>query len=285
MNKNFDYLFSTFKSSIKTYDYFVNWSKVFRNRSEFEITLNKLNYLLGKDDLRKEFINLCIAEPDIVRALPILLAVRDSKLEIYDKTSRESEFYDFLIANKTPEEYYIFLEKSGLTSLFKTDGVKNLVDYTMGVEVGLDSNGRKNRGGALMEEIVEIFVSDFCKENNYEYIAQATPKKIEKMWNVNIRMNKSQRSFDFAICNPVTNKIKLIEVNFYNGGGSKLKSVCGEFRNLYDELNIQNVDFIWITDGLGWHSAKRPLEDTFNHNKYLFNLTMLEEGALNSLKW
>jgi hypothetical protein len=78
-----------------------------------------------------------------------------------------------------------------------------------------------------MEEIVEIFVSDFCKENNYEYIAQATPKKIEEMWNVNIRMNKSQRSFDFAICNPVTNKIKLIEVNFYNGGGSKLKSVCG----------------------------------------------------------
>lgn len=98
-------------------------------------------------------------------------------------------------------------------------------------------------------------------------------------------VDKSERSFDFAVYNPRSNKIKLFETNFYNGGGSKLKAVCGEFRSLYDELKRQNIEFIWITDGLGWHTAKRPLEETYNHNDYVFNLSMLEDGALNELSW
>lgn len=80
-------------------------------------------------------------------------------------------------------------------------------------------------------------------------------------------------------------KLNLFETNFYNGGGSKLKAVCGEFRSLYDELKLQNIDFVWITDGMGWHTAKRPLEETYNHNDYIFNLSMLEHGVLNNLSW
>lgn len=285
MKKDFDHLVSTFRSSIKTWDYFVNWNKVFTNSANFEIALNKLNYLLGKDDLQGEFYRLYESNPDIAKALPVLLAVRENNLEIYNKTSKELEFYNFSGEGGDVNKYFEFLDKSGLVKLFQRDGIKNLVDYVIGVEVGLDSNGRKNRGGTLMEEIVGLFLEDFCKQNNLKYIPQASPSKIKLKWNFDIVVDKSERSFDFAIYNPQSNKIKLLETNFYNSGGSKLKAVCGEFRSLYDELKRQNIEFIWITDGLGWHTAKRPLEETYNHNDYIFNLFMLEDGALNELPW
>lgn len=285
MKKDFNYLVSTFRSSIKTWDYFVNWNKVFTNSASFEIALNKLNYLLGKDDLRGEFYRLYESNPDIAKALPVLLAVRENNLEVYNKTSKELESYDFSGEGGDVNKYFEFLDKSGLIKLFQRDGIKNLVDYVIGVEVGLDSNGRKNRGGTLMEEIVGLFLEDFCKQNNLKYIPQASPSKIKLKWNFDIVVDKSERSFDFAIYNPQSNKIKLFETNFYNSGGSKLKAVCGEFRSLYDELKRQNIEFIWITDGLGWHTAKRPLEETYNHNDYIFNLFMLEDGALNELPW
>ena len=285
MNKDFNNLITTFKSSIKTWDYFVNWKKVFSNSSDLEISLNKLNYLLGKDNLEDEFRKLYASNPDIVKALPVLLAVRENKLEVFDKATKNSEFFDFSGKEQDPEKYLEFLNKSGLARLFQKDGVKNLVDYVMGVEVGLDSNGRKNRGGSLMEEIAGAFVSDFCNKNGYEYMAQARATNIKSKWGVDVKVDKSERSFDFAVYNPKNKKIKLFEANFYNGGGSKLKAVCGEFRSLYDELKTQDIDFIWITDGLGWHTTKRPLEETYNHNEYVFNLNMLESGVLNELKW
>jgi hypothetical protein len=285
MKKDFNELITTFKSSIKTWDYFVNWNKVFSNSSDLEIALNKLNYLLGKDDIEGEFAKLYESNPDIVKALPVLLAVRERKLEVFDKATKNSDYFDFSGKEKDAKKYFEFLTRTGLARLFQRDGVKNLVDYVLGVEVGLDSNGRKNRGGTLMEEIVEAFISDFCIKNNFEYIAQAKSTKIKIKWNVDIRINKSERSFDFAIYNPKNNKIKLFEANFYNGGGSKLKAVCGEFKSLFDELKSQDIDFIWITDGLGWNTAKRPLEETYNHNEYVFNLNMLEAGVLDKLDW
>lgn len=285
MKKDFSELVSTFKSSIKTWDYFVNWNKVFLNSSDLEIALNKLNYLLGKSDLEDEFHKLYKSNQDIARALPVLLAVREGRLEIYDKETKESEFFDFSAKTLSSEKCYEFLVKSGLSKLFTDDGVKNLVDYVLGVEVGLDSNGRKNRGGTLMEEIVESFVKDLCDKNKYEYLKQASPTVIKNKWGININVDKSERSFDFAVYNPTTKDIKVFEANFYNGGGSKLKAVCGEFHTLYDELKKQSIDFIWVTDGLGWHSAKRPLEETYNHNDYVFNLSMLESDVLDTLNW
>ncbi|MCR4334346.1 MAG: type II restriction endonuclease [Patescibacteria group bacterium] len=285
MQKDFNNLITTFKNSIKTWDYFVNWKKVFGNSSNLEITLNKLNYLLGKENLKDEFKKLYSSNPDIVKALPVLLAVRENKLEVFDKVTKNSEFFDFSGTEKDSEKYYEFLEKSGLARLFQKDGVKNLVDYVMGIEVGLDSNGRKNRGGSLMEEIVESFISELCNKNGFEYLSQARATAIKSKWGVDVKVDKSERSFDFAVFNPKNKKVKLFEVNFYNGGGSKLKAVCGEFKSLHTELKEQNIDFIWITDGLGWFTTKRPLEETYNHNEYVFNLNMLEAGILDKLVW
>jgi hypothetical protein len=217
--------------------------------------------------------------------LPVLLAVRENKLEVFDKATKNLELFDFSGKEQDPSKYFEFLDKSGLARLFQKDGIKNLVDYVMGVEVGLDSNGRKNRGGTLMEEIVGTFVSEFSKKNGYEFMPQARSTSIKAKWGVDVKVDKSERSFDFAVYNPTNKKIKLFEANFYNGGGSKLKAVCGEFRTLYSELKAQDIDFIWVTDGLGWHTTKRPLEETYNHNEYVFNLNMLESGILNELKW
>lgn len=288
MQKDFDKLISTFKNSIKTWDYFVNWEKVFANSSELEITLNKLNYLLGKEDLKSEFKILYNSNLDIVKAFPVLLAVREKQLEIFSLDDGSSEFFNFGSKQEEGddfEKYYAFLEKSGLINLFKKEGIKNLVDYVVGVEVGLDSNGRKNRGGKLMEKIVESHISKLCAQKGLEYIAQASATNIRSKWGIEVNIDKSERSFDFAVYNPNNKKIKLFEVNFYNGGGSKLKAVCGEFKSLYDELKRQDIDFVWITDGLGWNTTKRPLEETYNHNEYVFNLNMIEQGILEELNW
>ncbi|NTV22146.1 MAG: restriction endonuclease [Candidatus Yonathbacteria bacterium] len=286
-NSKFLVFKNTRKNSIKTWEYFVNWDKVFKNKREVEIALNKMNYLLGKENLKEEFFLLLKSEPDIIKTFPILLAVREQKLEIYDKKEKTSRFFDFSSIDnmEDPEEYFEFFENTGLTNIFKKDGVKNLVDYVMGVEVGLESNGRKNRGGQLMEVITEEYIKQYSEANHFSYLAQATAKGIYERWGINISVDKSERSFDFAVYNPLKNKIKLFEVNFYNGGGSKLKAVCGEFKGLFDYLKAQGVEFVWITDGMGWNNTTRPLEEVYNHNDNIFNLSMLEEGVLNSLKW
>lgn len=286
MKKDFKKLTSTFKSSIKTWDYLVNWNKVFTNHSELEITLNKLNYLLGKSDLKAEFRKLYESNPDIIKAFPTLLAVREQRIEIYEPVEKTIEVFDFdNVDNLSADKCYQFLVESGLVRLFRDDGVKNLVDYVLGVEVGLDSNGRKNRGGILMESIVELYIKDYCEKKKLEYLVQANANKIYKNWQVSVAVDKSNRSFDFAVYNSKTKKLKLFETNFYNGGGSKLKAVCGEFKGLQDTLKAQGIDFVWVTDGLGWKSTLRPLEEVYNHNDFVFNLAMLENGILDTLKW
>jgi hypothetical protein len=211
MNKTFTELLDGFKSSIKTWDYFVNWDKVSANSADLEISLNKLNYLLGKENLKDEFAKLYQSNRDIVKALPVLLAVRENKLEVFDKVTKESEFFDFSNGQDGSEKYFEFIEKSGLARLFQKDGIKNLVDYVMGVEVGLDSNGRKNRGGTLMEEIVGTYIKDFAEKRGFEYLAQARATEIKAKWGYDVEVDKSERSFDFAVYNPQTKKLKLFK--------------------------------------------------------------------------
>jgi DpnII restriction endonuclease len=286
MKKDFKKLTSTFKRSIKNWDYFVNWSKVNENSKNFEIKLNKLNYLLGKKNLKQELQVLLESEPDVVDVFPALLATRESEIEIYDAQKKLSSFFDFKNSKTiSPQKCYDFIVKSGLIDIFSDAGVKNLVDYLKGVEVGLDSNGRKNRGGTIMENIVEIYINDFCEKHSFEYLKQANAKRIKEKWGHEIKINKTSRSFDFAVYNPMQKKLKLFETNFFNGGGSKLKTVCGDFKGLHNELKKQDIEFVWVTDGLGWNSTLRPLEEVYENNDYIFNLSMLEDGILSQLKW
>ena len=283
----FNEFIKTLTNSIKTFEYFVNWDKVNGNVDSIKIELNLLNSLIGTDNLKDDFIDLITEYPSTIKALPILLAVRDDKLDImenYESLNLISFDFNSLSGISNAEKYYLFLEKSGLIELFYNRKIKNFVDYVFGVEVGLDSNGRKNRGGSLMERIVESFIEQSVSNNeNLDFLHQATPNSIKSKWNYDVNFDKSARSFDCAVFNNKTNKLFLIETNFYNGGGSKLKSVCGEFKALFNELHEQNIDFIWITDGKGWLTTKRPLEETFKNNDYIFNLTSLQNDILDEV--
>ena len=279
----FNYFVKNLRDSIKTWNYFIDWNKVFKGLNNVKIALNLLNSLIGSKKLKDEFIELITNYPEIITAFPILIAVRDNELKIIkDYENLDLSYIEFQfkkkeeISQKKALEYYNFFNKSGLVELFSKTG--NLVDYVLGVEVGLDSNGRKNRGGKLMENVVEVFISKFCEKNNLEYLKEATAHSIKKKWNFDVKFDKSSRRYDFAIYK--NNQLYLFETNFYNGGGSKLKSVCGEFKVLSNELKKQNINLIWITDGLGWQSTLRPLEETFNNNDYIFNLKMLEDDVL-----
>jgi hypothetical protein len=198
MEKDFSHLIKTFKSSIKTWDYFVDWNKVFSNGADLRTILEKLNCLLGKDDLRREFHTLYQSDPNVIKAFPVLLAVRKSTVEIFDKESKDLAFFDFSSKNTSADKYFEFLEKSGLANLLQHSGIKSLVDYVIGVEVGLDSNARKNRGGNSMEEIVGVLLVEFCNKNGLEYLAQARASTIRAAWGFNVRVNKSERKFDFT---------------------------------------------------------------------------------------
>jgi len=159
--------------------------------------------------------------------------------------------------------------------------IKNLVDYATGVEVGLDSNGRKNRSGKLMENLVEDFIRKISNDLKIKYIPQATAKKIKAYWNIEIIVDKSSRIIDFAINK--NGKLFFIEVNFYGGGGSKLKSTATEYVKMNEYWNNQGVEFIWITDGAGWKSTLNPLREYFDKADYLLNLEMLKNDVLKTI--
>ena len=287
----FEYLYKNLLPTIATHTYLVDWEKVNENRFQYEVLLNILNSLLNKNeiDFKNNFFELLKQYPQIVEVFPILLATREKKLEFLDnELSLETKKYVFkkpnLVNSDIIKHYYNFVEKTGLKDLFCNYGIKNLVDYVFGVEVGLNSNARKNRTGVSMENIAKYYISQFCKENNnFTYIEQATQKKIEEKFNYKINIDKNNRRFDFALFNKIAKKLFLIEVNFYSGGGSKLKATAGEYQKLYDFLKEQKIDFIWITDGKGWLTALNPLEETFKHNDYVINLHMMKNGVLNEI--
>lgn len=285
-NRVFEFLISTLKPSNRQWTHFVNWKKVFRNVNEIEISLNILNYLVGKKDFDKEFKYLLTRHPEVNKAIPLLLVRDGGHTECFDILIDYSDLsllykrYNFGIDDVTEndiEEYLEFVTKTGLKDLISNRQITNLKDYIVGVEAGLDSNARKNRGGKIMEDIVEGFVANVCTSHNLTYIKEANAKKIIDTWGITVPVDKSSRRYDFVVRSK--NQLYIIETNFYGGGGSKLKSTAGEYRNLFDTLKGK-YPFIWITDGQGWISTKNPLRETFNHNDYVFNLAMLEKGIL-----
>ncbi len=277
----FGYLISTLKESITSWDYFVNWSKVINNYHEAEIALNLLNTLIGKADVEKAAKDLLKEYPKIIGVIPALLADREKKIKLVsDIKTFGLKCFDFS-KPMSAEDGVLFMKASGFLDLVSDRTIKSIPDYFLGVEVGLDSNGRKNRSGTSMENLMEYFIKDICDRNGYEYIAQATADKIYRKWSKNIIVNKSSKRVDFAINTP--NKLYLIETNFYGGGGSKLKSTAGEYADIYHQWTKDGHQFIWITDGLGWQKTQRPLRDTFDTTDYILNIDMVQKGVLEGL--
>ena len=281
----FDKITQSFKDKITRWDYFVNWDKVIVNVQLFEKELNILNYLIGKNNLENEAFNLLKKYPESIKAIPTLLAVRESAVDVLIDSKnfkyKNIDFFQQSYSDKEIKGIVEFIIKTGIGKLIEEKQIKSLVDYATGVEVGLDSNGRKNRGGTLMESLVEEFVSDTCQSLGIQYLAQATSKKIKEQWNIDVKVDKSSRQLDFAINNK--RKLYFIECNFYGGGGSKLKSTATEYIEMNRYWNKQGIEFIWITDGAGWKSTLKPLREYFDKADYLLNLEMLKEQTLDKI--
>ena len=278
----FEHLLGTLSDAIRTWDYFVNWDKVYKNVAELEVHLNIWNYLIGKDNFEEEFRTLVRKYPEIVTAIPSMV-VRDGRNSqafkvIEDGTIDQFDFGSAAETDAEVENALKFVNASGLVRLFADGGIKNFVDYLVGVEAGVDSNGRKNRSGSGMESILEGKIASICDRRGWKYMDQATPEVIKNSWGIDFKTGLSSRRFDFAVL--ADGQVSVIEVNIYNGGGSKLKATAGEFTTLYQSLKTTPVKLIWVTDGKGWVSTARPFRDAVDKVDFVLNLGMIDSGCL-----
>ena len=280
---------NTLSLTNRTPEYYVNWKKVDRETKKYELELNTLNYLIGKDDIYIEALDLFTKQPNLLKAIPSLIASRDRVLDILTIDNDDNMSFEQLdfktIDTSRIDDYMKFIEQSGLLNFLQQHANRSLVDYVYGVETGLDSNARKNRSGTTMEGILERHISKIAQEQNLEWKAQATAQFIKEKWGVTVPVDKSERRFDVAVYSKENHKVWLIETNYYGGGGSKLKAVAGEFTELSQFVvkSDDDVEFVWVTDGQGWKTAHLPLAEAFSHITNVFNLEMLREGFLSEL--
>lgn len=281
MSRTFDEWISKFKRSIASYEYYTDLEKVYRKVEEIKVELNILNSLVGSENIEEEFIRLVEKYPETLKSIPILLAVRAKEIYAVDS---EGEFtYSFKKMNYSAKQYAVFMRKTGLFNLMEKHIVNNLYDYATGVETGLDSNGRKNRGGHLMEDLVEQFIKKAGFEKNKDYFKEMYIHEIESKWDKNLSVisnnGKAEKRFDYVI--KTEKQIYLIETNFYASGGSKLNETARSYKSIATEINrIEGVTFVWFTDGQGWKSAKRNLEETFDVMTHIYNINDMENGVV-----
>ena len=280
------YFLSTLSITNRTPEYYVNWEKVNGGVKKHALALNTLNYLIGLNNLYEEAIQLFTQQPNLLEAVPVLFASRDVHLDVMEVDEDESIFFynlDFKNVDTTNIQKYVdFMQKSGLLDFLKHSANRSLVDYAYGVEVGLDSNGRKNRSGKVMEDLLEGQLRAVADFYGYQTMTQATAHRMRQEWQVEVPVDKSERKFDGALFDSHKRRLFLFETNYYGGGGSKLKSVAGEFKSLYNHI-IQNsvgIEFVWVTDGQGWKTTAKPLSEAFAVIPNIFNINQLHHGYL-----
>ena len=281
MKRNFKEWLSTFKPCISDYCYYVDFDKVNKNVDKIKVELNILNALVGSKNIEQDFENIIKKYPETLKCIPLLLAVRSCEISV---TDLEGEYkFSFKKQNYSIDEYKMFMRKTKLFDLLENHIVSNLVDYITGVETGLDSNGRKNRGGHLMENLVESYIqkAGFIKGKNY--FKEMYIHEIEQKWNVNLsaisNKGKTEKRFDFVM--KTDKQIYVIETNFYSSGGSKLNETARSYKTLAQEVStIDGVTFIWFTDGCAWNSARHNLEETFDVLDTVYNIKDLENNII-----
>ena len=271
-NRNFDEWLSKFRPSISSYDYYIDFAKVVRNVDEIKVELNILNSLIGSKNIEEEFEKIVTKYPETLQCVPLLLAVRGN--EIYAQDEEGAFQYNFKKMNYSVEQYKVFMRKTGLFDMIANHLVNNLVDYALGIETGLDSNGRKNRGGHQMEDLVE---------KNVNYFKEMYLKDIEEKWEIDLsalsNQGKAAKRFDFVI--KTDKMIYGIETNFYGGGGSKLNETARSYKMLSQEADtIEGFTFVWFTDGIGWKSARGNLRETFEVMDAIYSIDDMENGVM-----
>jgi len=265
MSEQFETFVSQLSETNATLDYFTDFDKIKSNVRKISIKLNQLNYLIGKKDLKLAVEELFEENAKVFDVLDILIAVRKNKIT---KTfNRDGEIVRLQSYFETPDKIYEFIEDTGLGDIFRNKDITNLVDYVFGVEVGLDTNARKNRAGKNMSKAVSLI---FDKAKIF-YKKEVNSTEFPEITGLGVDLKR----FDFVIKTKV--KTYLIETNFYNGGGSKLNEVARAYSDIAQKINqYPNYEFVWITDGRGWFSAKNKLEEAYCVIPSVYNLSNIE---------
>lgn len=265
MSEQFKIFLSQLSETNATLDYFTDFKKIKSNVSKIAIKLNQLNYLIGKADIKAAVNELYIENPKAFEVLDILIAIRKNKNAKTFNNKGEIVLLDSYFTSS--ESICEYIEETGLGEVFRNKDVKNLVDYVFGIEVGLDTNARKNRGGENMSKAVSLFFDKAKVFYKKEVSNTAFPEIVS--------LGADVKRFDFVI--KTKKKTYLIEANYYNGGGSKLNETARSYSDVAPKINkYSNYEFVWITDGQGWLSAKNKLEEAYSIIPSMYNLTTLE---------
>jgi len=280
--RDFDAWLGTFKETIADFRFYTNFEKVYRNVDQIKVELNILNSLIGAKNIEEDFETLITRYPETLKCIPILLAVRYDEIKAW--TDGELKKYPFKRQALPIEDYKRFMRDTGLFDLLQNHIINNLYDYVTGVETGLDSNARKNRGGDAMEDLVEFFIKKEGFVKNVSYFKEKYNSEVSAMYGIDLSKvtngNKSEKRWDYVV--KTGDCIYLIEVNFYSSsGGSKLNETARSYKTITSEMaSVKGARFIWITDGQGWKNAKHNLEETFDVLDNLYNINDLQNGVL-----
>ena len=273
MNTDFDTFMSQLRETNATLGFFCDFKKIANNVEDIAISLNMLNYLIGKADLRAAVEALWKRDKTVFDVMDILIATRekDNKM-FFDETGQFRKVHSLF---QSVDGIMEFLEGTGLADVFRNQEIRDLEDYVFGLETGLDTNARKNRSGEITESLVKrLFTNagiDFRQQvssNEFPAVAAA--------------LGADQKVFDFVITTET--KTYLIEVNFYSGGGSKLNEVARSYTDIAPKINsIKGFEFVWITDGIGWNSARNKLQEAFAAIPSIYNFTTINNFINNIL--
>lgn len=278
----------------RTPQYWVNWDKVATNVNTNRSAIQKLSSLIHNNNFEQTAQDLFVSDPNLLQLIPALLATRDRDISVLTIDEQTKKLGHYELNFQRPninqlDQYLNFIRESGLFDFIRTLD-SSLIDYLAGVEVGLDSNGRKNRGGTMNEDILEDTLKSIVANTGWKYQVQATGSAIHNNWGIHVpevlkEGAKGGRRYDGAVYNPARDEVTIIETNFYGGGGSKLKAVAGEFSSLYETSlkNADHVNFVWISDGPGWDTARNPMREAFDVIPTIFNLQMVGDGYLHDL--
>ena len=267
MAKDFNKFMSQLSETNATLDFYSDFNKIRNNVSEIALSLNSLNFLLGKENLREAVTMLWNRDKKAFDVLDILIATRrKDKKKFIDNDGKP-----YLISSlfTSIDGVMKFLEETGLSEVFMRKDVKDLVDYVFGVETGLDTNARKNRSGDITETLLHRILNNNGIAHRMEVYSSEFPE-------IKAVLGEDEKRFDFVI--KTKKRTFLIELNFYSGGGSKLNEVARAYRELAPIVNgVKGYEFVWITDGEGWNSAKNKLAEAYNDIPRMYNFTTLPE--------
>ncbi len=275
----------TLMISNKTFSYFVSWEKVNKNVQKYDYEINILNYLVGTADPKAKLKEILKKNPEVLPVLPLIIAVRNLEIAVIEDSESPSgtvKEYDFTkkdkLSNEEVDDIAIFCEKAGILNLFSVFKIKNLKDYLLGLEAGIDTNARKNRSGSAMESLIDPILKDI---KDIKVIKQKTFKYLKKQEGIKIPERLLNRKFDYAIV--FNKKCFNMEVNYYDGQGSKPQEIVDSYTNRRNELVKIGWNFIWLTDGIGWKSGANQLTNAFQDMEFILNLEFAHKGILEAI--